>query len=47
MSVLLLIPRYPGTQISANLLGRYLVPRNAFSQRKVLLVDHQLHEVND
>lgn len=36
-----------GTQISADLLGRYLVPMNAFSQRKVPLVGPQVHEVND
>jgi len=39
------IPRYPDR--SADLLGRHLVPADAFSQKKVLLVDPQVHEGNN
>lgn len=44
---MLLIPRYPSTQISVNILGRYLVPADVFSLRKDPLVDRQVCEVND
>lgn len=34
-------------QMSANLLGRCLISMNAFSQRQILLLDPQVHEVSD